>query len=346
MSASAQPMKVERHMEAAPPFCLLQREIGAASILGDSPTIRALRDAVLRVAALPARAVLIDGESGTGKGLVARAIHENGDRAEAPFVSITCSAMPEHLLESELFGHEPGAFTDARTRKIGLIEAAEGGALFLDEIGDMAPALQAKVLGFLEERTFRRVGGLREIKADVRVLSATHRDLRGLVRQGRFREDLYYRLCVVRIRVPPLRERASDVGILAARFADLWAAVAGRPAVRIAQAALRALAVRPWPGNVRELRNAVERAATFARSTEVALEDFETDVGCVPAASEGADLPPGGVSLDAVVDNYVRQALVRTNGNQCAAARLLRMSRERFRRRMLHAVLHSGPVSP
>jgi DNA-binding NtrC family response regulator len=346
MSASAQPMKVERHMEAAPPFCLLQREIGAASILGDSPTIRALRDAVLRVAALPARAVLIDGESGTGKGLVARAIHENGDRAEAPFVSITCSAMPEHLLESELFGHEPGAFTDARTRKIGLIEAAEGGALFLDEIGDMAPALQAKVLGFLEERTFRRVGGLREIKADVRVLSATHRDLRGLVRQGRFREDLYYRLCVVRIRVPPLRERASDVGILAARFADLWAAEAGRPAVRIAQAALRALAVRPWPGNVRELRNAVERAATFARSTEVALEDFETDVGCVPAASEGADLPPGGVSLDAVVDNYVRQALVRTNGNQCAAARLLRMSRERFRRRMLHAVLHSGPVSP
>jgi DNA-binding NtrC family response regulator len=327
----------------------LAEEVGGADdFLGSSAAASALREQVRRVARSPARAVLLEGESGSGKGLVARMIHAESPRAGKPFVSITCSAMPEALLESELFGHEPGAFTDARKRKIGLVEAAEGGTLFLDEIGDMAPALQAKLLGILEERRFRRLGGLREIDSDVRVLSATHRDLRALVKSGAFREDLLYRLRVVPLRIPALRERLEDVPALAERFAQQVAADAGRPAVRLSAAALSALARRGWPGNVRELRNAVERAVILAPGSEIDAEAFSEEVGPARAEDEdrasGPALPPGGIKIEEWTDALVRQALERSHGNQSAAARLLGMSRDQVRYRMQRlGLLKGGP---
>ena len=310
---------------------------GVQAFLGVSAAAQDLRDQLVRVATSPARAILLEGESGTGKGLVARALHEESARASKPFVAITCSAMPEHLLESELFGHEPGAFTDARKRKMGLLEAAEGGTLFLDEIGDMAPSLQAKILGVLEDRRFRRVGGIQEITADVCVVSATHRDLRVLVKEGKFREDLLYRLRVVPIHIPALRERAEDVPVLAAHFASQLAAGWGRPTLRITKEASALLAARPWPGNVRELRNAVERAVILARGDERTPSDFRAEPQPSARAADGAagvTLPEGGIKLEEWVDDLVRQALAREGGNQSAAARLLGMSRDQVRYRM------------
>src|SRR5262245_26977587 len=265
---------------------------GADALIGASPPAVALRDQIRRVAQSPARAVLLEGESGTGKGLVARMIHAESPRSGRPFVSITCSAMPEPLLESELFGHEPGAFTDARKRKIGLVEAAEGGTLLLDEIGDMAPPLQAKLLGILEERRFRRLGGLREIDSDVRVVSATHRDLRALVKTGGFRDDLLYRLRVVPLRIPPLRERPEDVPVLAEHFARQIAADWGRPALRVSAAALAALGRRQWPGNVRELRNAVERAVILAAGDELDAAAFSEEAGPARPEEENGSAGP------------------------------------------------------
>jgi DNA-binding NtrC family response regulator len=242
--------------------------------------------------------------------------------------------MPEALLESELFGHEPGAFTDARKRKMGLLEAADGGTLFLDEIGDMAPPLQAKVLGVLEDRAFRRVGGLAQIEVDVRVVSATHRDLRALTAEGKFREDLLYRLRVIPIRIPALRDRPEDIALLARRFVEEIAADWGRPALGIAPAALDLLPRRPWPGNVRELRNAVERAVILASGDTLGPSDFGEDPPA-PGSTAGAfALPAGGVRVEELVDDLVRQALDRTKGNQSAAARLLGLSRDQVRYRM------------
>jgi DNA-binding NtrC family response regulator len=245
--------------------------------------------------------------------------------------------MPEQLLESELFGHEPGAFTDARKRKMGLLEAAEGGTLFLDEIGDMAPSLQAKVLGVLEERRFRRVGGIQQIDVDVRVVSATHRDLRQMVADGKFREDLLYRLRVIPIRIPALRERVEDIPLLARHFAEEISADWGRPPIHITESALDLLRQRSWPGNVRELRNAVERAVILARGEEIAAGDLGEDP--LALAGDGGparafQLPPDGVKIEELVDDLVRQALDRTRGNQSAAARLLGMSRDQVRYRM------------
>jgi DNA-binding NtrC family response regulator len=278
--------------------------------------------------------VLLEGESGTGKGLVARAIHEESARASRPFVPITCSAMPEQLLESELFGHEPGAFTDARRRKMGLLEAAEGGTLFLDEIGDMAPPLQAKMLGVLEERRFRRLGALQEIDVDVRVVSATHRDLRALVQEGRFREDLLYRLRVVPLKIPPLRERPEDIPVLAQHFAAQVSAGWGRPGLKLSAAALEALGRRAWPGNVRELRNTIERAVILARDGEIGLEDVAEEPGAGGAAAGGWKLPAQGLKVEDLIDDLVRQALERVAGNQSGAGRLLGLSRDQVRYRM------------
>ncbi|MDA1193684.1 MAG: sigma 54-interacting transcriptional regulator [Planctomycetota bacterium] len=276
---------------------------------------------------------MLQGESGTGKGLVARAIHEESERADKAFVPITCSAVPDNLLESELFGHEPGAFTDARKRKMGLLEAADGGTLFLDEIGDMPPGLQAKLLGVLEERRFRRVGGLKEIEVDVRVISATHRDLETMVKEGRFRADLLYRLRVIPIHIPPLRDRPDDIPVLAQHFVTELAAGWGRPTMRVADAALAALRSRNWPGNVRELRNALERAVILASGDELDAGAL----GVEAAAARGTGvvaLPPEGVVVDDIVDGLVRAALDRTHDNQSAAARLLGLSRDQLRYRM------------
>jgi DNA-binding NtrC family response regulator len=321
---------------------------GGDGFLGTSPAAVALREQIRRIARSPVRAVLLEGESGTGKGLVARAIHEESQRAGKPFVSITCSAVPEALLESELFGYEPGAFTDARKRKAGLVEAAEGGTLFLDEIGDMAASLQAKILGILEERRFRRIGGLQEIESDVRVISATHRDLRTLVKEGRFREDLLYRLRVVPLRIPSLRERVEDIPLLAEHFVRHFSAGWGRPALRVPESALEALSRRPWPGNVRELRNAVERAVILAPSEELDASAFREDP---PAGRPEADdpsepvLPGGGLKIEEWTDALVRKALDRSQGNQSAAARLLGMSRDQIRYRMQRLGLLKVPSS-
>jgi DNA-binding NtrC family response regulator len=340
-----EPEQLEAHVQKALETSDLRRENrrlrrlaepgqGAAGFLGASRAAGALREQIRRIAASPARTVLLEGESGTGKGLVARAIHEESPRAAKPFVPITCSAMPEQLLESELFGHESGAFTDARRRKMGLLEAAEGGTLFLDEIGDMAPPLQAKLLGVLEERRFRRLGALSEIDVDVRVVSATHRDLRALVQEGKFREDLLYRLRVVPLRIPPLRERPEDIPALAAHFAAQVAAGWGRPGLRLADDALLALGARAWPGNVRELRNTIERAVILARGDVIAREDVLEEAGGAGGGPGAWALPAQGLKVDDLVDDLVRQALTRAEGNQSAAARMLGMSRDQVRYRM------------
>ena len=340
-----EPEQLEAHVQKALETADLRREnrrlkrlsepgLGAAAFLGVSRLAVELREQMCRVAQSPARAVLLEGESGTGKGLVARAIHEESSRASRPFVPITCSAMPEQLLESELFGHEPGAFTDARRRKMGLLEAAEGGTLFLDEIGDMSPPLQAKMLGVLEERRFRRLGALQEIDVDVRVVSATHRDLRALVQEGRFREDLLYRLRVVPLKIPPLRERPEDIPVLAKHFAAQVSAGWGRQGLTLNAAALEALGRRAWPGNVRELRNAIERAVILARGSDVGREDVAEEPGAAGVGAGAWKLPAQGLKVEDLIDDFVRQALERVAGNQSAAARLLGLSRDQVRYRM------------
>jgi len=304
---------------------------GAQAFLGVSAAANTVRETIRQVALSPARSILLQGESGTGKGLVARAIHEESERADRSFVPITCSAVPDNLLESELFGHEPGAFTDARKRKMGLLEAADGGTLFLDEIGDMPPGLQAKLLGVLEERKFRRVGGLKEIEVDVRVVSATHRNLEVMVKQGEFRADLLYRLRVIPIRIPPLRERPDDIPLLAEHFAAELAAGWGRPAMHLASDAIKVLEGRAWPGNVRELRNAIERAVILSDGDELPARSFGEDP---TTTEETVTLPAEGINIENLVDDFVRRALDRCNGNQSAAARLLNMTRDQVRYRM------------
>ncbi|MCA9689705.1 MAG: sigma-54-dependent Fis family transcriptional regulator, partial [Myxococcales bacterium] len=220
-------------------------------IIGKSGAMRDVKNLLTRIATSPGSTVLLTGESGTGKDLAARAIHQASRRADGPFLNITCSALPEALLESELFGHERGAFTDAKTRKQGLFEHADGGTVFLDEIGEMAPTLQAKLLRVLESKTFRRVGGAVDIQADVRVIAATNIDLREAVRDGSFREDLYYRLAVLTIELPPLRERDGDIELLAAFFVDRFAGEFSKRVRGLTPGAVDRLRLHPWPGNVR-----------------------------------------------------------------------------------------------
>ena len=294
--------------------------------------MRHLRELIARVARSPASTVLVTGESGTGKDLVARAIHAGSARSAAPFVTITCSALPEALLESELFGHERGAFTDARERKLGLLEQAAGGTVFLDEIAEMTPVLQAKLLRFLEEKAFRRVGGSVELRPDVRVIAATHVDLQAGIACGSFRADLYYRLAVLALRVPPLRAREGDVERLARAFLDRFARELEQPVHDLTPAALQALERHPWPGNVRELKNAVERAVLLADGGALDGSDFE--LPAEPVQPPRFELPPGGLDLEALDRDLLRQALERAGGNQTRAARLLGLTRDQVRYRL------------
>jgi DNA-binding NtrC family response regulator len=305
---------------------------GLDAIIGNSPAMQRIKALLARVAASPASTVLLTGETGTGKDLAAKAVHYSSDRASRAFVNITCSALPEQLLESELFGHERGAFTDARQQKRGLFETADGGTVFLDEIGEMTPALQGKLLRFLEEKAFKRVGGLADLRVDVRVVAATNRDLEEEVKAGKFREDLFYRLQVMPIPLPPLRERRGDVPLLASYYIERFNREFRKRVKGLSPAATTLLEQYQWPGNVRELRNAIERAMLLVDRDRLEPEDFTTLTrGVEPTQFR---LPPEGVNLDDVERQLLTQALERAGGNQSQAAQLLGINRDQVRYRI------------
>jgi DNA-binding NtrC family response regulator len=302
-------------------------------MVGEAPLLREFKGLVRRVAASPASTVLLTGESGTGKDLTAKIIHYASARAARPFVNITCSALPETLLESELFGHERGAFTDARQQKKGLLEQADGGTVFLDEIGEMTAPLQAKLLRFLEEKTFRRVGGSADIRVDVRVIAATNRTLEDEVRQGRFREDLFYRLNVLPLKLPPLRAHIEDVPALLRFYIDIFNREFKKNVRGASPATLKTLSAYGWPGNVRELRNAIERAMLLAAGDTLEPEDFPIATGGA-SGGRAVDLPAAGLNLDEIERSFVEQALERSGWNQTRAAKLLGLNRDQIHYRI------------
>jgi DNA-binding NtrC family response regulator len=305
-------------------------------IVGQSAAIQEAVDLARRVAQSSATSVLILGESGVGKELFARAIHGESPRKQGPFMEVNCAAIPRELLESELFGHEKGAFTDATQTRIGLFEAAEGGSVFLDEIGELPLTLQAKLLKFLDSKIVRRVGGSRDIPVDVRILAATNRELISEVKQGRFREDLYYRLNVVPLEIPPLRGREGDAVLLANLFVERVGRKLGRT-VHLSTEGERDISRYHWPGNVRELSNVIERAVLLARHQEIGPMEL-----AVPHNGEATDelfgfsvtIPPQGISLPAVERAVIQAALDRAGGNVVEAARLLKIGRGSLRSKM------------
>ena len=324
----------KRNRELAPP----RAESG---LVGSSEAMRKLRADIARAAAADAR-VLVTGENGTGKELVARALHEGGRRASGPFVKVNCAAIPKDLIESELFGHEKGAFTGAAARRIGKVEQADGGAILLDEVGDMALEAQAKLLRVLEESELERVGGTETIRVDVRVIAATNQDLAAAIAKGSFREDLYYRLNVVPIRVPALRERRGDVAELVEHFRGRFEEESGRPLRPIDADAIAALAAWSWPGNVRELRNVVERLEIMTEGARIRAADVERVLGGARAASPAPGSAVAGSSaeqtlreiLDATERSAIEQALAAASGTVSEAARRLGLDRANLHRKM------------
>jgi DNA-binding NtrC family response regulator len=324
-------------------------KFSAGAILGEAPAIEQVREFVRRVAAIPNATVLLLGESGTGKNLVARTLHYTSAQAKARFVEINCSALPAHLLEAELFGYQRGAFTDARESKKGLIEVANGGTLFLDEIGELSMELQAKLLNVLESRRFRRVGGTEEIEVNLRLIAATNRDLEAHVRSGRFRQDLYYRICVVTCTLPPLRELPSDVPVLANHFRELFNRQFKKNVHTIAPEVLDGLAGWQWPGNVRELRNVLERAMIFADGDTLLPEhlpplagfDVRAPSGNGHASPNGAGYRiPRGLTLAEVEKEYIRFTLEELEGDIQRSAESLGISRKSlWERRKRHGLL-------
>jgi two-component system, NtrC family, response regulator AtoC len=321
------------------------------ALIGECPQMRQLRDMIQAVAASeptdnsPAPPVLVQGETGTGKELVARACHLASPRASGPFIEVNCAALPANLMEDELFGHEKGAFTDARARKVGLIEAADGGTLFLDEIGELELSLQGKLLRVLEDYKVRPIGSVHDRKINVRIVAATNRDLATEARAGRFRSDLVYRLSVFQVRIPPLRERGDDVLLLAQEFLQRLATRYARPALKLEGATAAALRRYPWPGNVRELRNCLERAVLMQRGPVLLPEDLgltpaeelvpekvhaQPDALPVPIATRAPSVTP----LDAVEREHLLQALEAHGWNVSLAARALQVTRDTLRYRM------------
>lgn len=360
---------------------LLKRELrqrnSLDNIIGKSPQMQAIYQ-MIETVAVTTSTVLITGESGTGKELVARAIHSTSDRAAAPFVSINCGAFTETLLESELFGYMKGSFTGAQANRKGLFEAAEGGTIFLDEIGETTPAMQVKLLRVLQERNIRRVGGIEEIAVDVRVVAATNRDLAQMVEDGTFRNDLYYRISVIPIEMPPLRARRTDIPELVRHFLEKYSAAANRPTLELSEEAMPYLESYDWPGNVRELENTIERAVALEHGRIAGLdrrrEDSGPPVGVIdrrirpewlperilkykPRAVADLDLPADGIDLEAYLaqleKDYIIRALQRTSGNQTRAAEILKMSVRSLRhlldkhriRQTASLIRESGPLS-
>jgi DNA-binding NtrC family response regulator len=308
-----------------------------AGITGSSPGMLQIFETLRRLEDVDTPSVLITGESGTGKDLIASAIHSRGMRANAPFVEVDCTAIPETLMESTLFGHERGAFTDAKATRRGLFEEAGAGIVFLDELGELPQTLQAKLLRALENRTFKRVGGNTNLRLDAAVIAATNRDLKKEVAEGRFRKDLFYRIGVVELHIPPLRARREDIPLLVQRFVAANNTALGKSVDGFTEEAMSLLQNYAWPGNVRELRNVIERLMLFTKQSIIGAEDlpptirFASDPGV-----EGCPfiLPEDGLDLEAVERGMVVQAIDRTGGNQTSAARLLGISRYALRNRM------------
>ena len=309
------------------------RPYSLRAIVGESDAMEDLRQMVAKVAASPASTVLLTGESGTGKDLVAKTIHYSSARANRPFMNITCSALPEQLLESELFGHERGAFTDARMQKRGLLESADGGTVFLDEIGEMAPGLQAKLLRVLEEKSFRRLGGASDIRVDVRLIAATNRNLEDEVAKHRFRADLFFRLNVLPIAMPALRTHADDIPLLVEYFIDSFNTEFRKRVLGATPAAYTVLQAYGWPGNVRELRNVIERAMLLSDGERLDARDFSAMAKPVGADND-FELPATGVDLEQIERTLLVQALRRCNGNQTRAGALLGLNRDQIRYRI------------
>jgi DNA-binding NtrC family response regulator len=329
----------------------VRRASGYNSVVSVSPKMTELMNFVRKVAASEATTILIQGESGTGKDLIAKAIHYESSRQEKPFVAINCSAIPETLMEAELFGHEKGAFTDAKQMKKGLFEAADGGTLFLDEIGELSPLLQAKLLRVLEDQVIRRVGGVRDMQVDVRVIAASNRDLEKAVRDGQFRQDLYYRLAIIAIFIPPLRERKEDILPLVDFFIERYNRRFKKSIRGITDETRRLIFSHNWPGNVRELKNTIERGMILEDEPFLRPEYLPFSVGesggrtlferTSPADSgqilpNGRTLPrlyipEGGTSLEEVEHTMVELAMRQANGNQTHAAKLLDISRDALR---------------
>jgi DNA-binding NtrC family response regulator len=306
------------------------------ALVGRSPALEKVADTITRLGTRGTPStVLVRGESGTGKDVIARAIHARGPRQDNPFLSVNCTALPETLVESELFGHEAGAYTDAKQTKRGLFELADGGTVLLDEVGDMPPPGQAKLLQFLETHRFRRVGGVRDLEVDVQVIAATHRDLESAVQEGTFREDLFYRLNVIPIELPPLRERPEDIVPLAAHFLDVLTQEMSLSPRGFDEDALSALESYPWPGNARELRNVIERLLLLTDDECLSVELLPPEItGASIPPDEAFPLPSSGVELESVEKALILQALERTSGNKSRAARLLGISRDTLRYRL------------
>lgn len=300
------------------------------SIVGHSKAMENVINLIKKVSTSPVT-VLILGESGTGKELIARAIHYNSPRATKPFTAINCAAIPENLIESELFGYEPGAFTGATVRKKGLFEATNGGTLFLDEIGDLPPLTQSKILRVLQEKEIRRLGGRDAIKVDVRIIAATNKDLEKEMKDGRFREDLYYRLRVVTVELPPLRQRKEDIPVLVNHFIKKYNSEFGKRVKGIDSAAMKALSEYSWPGNIRQLESVIERAVLMCDSDTIKLEEIKTELK-IPTTSGvfDFDLPDDGINFENLEKELLKKAMAKSNNVAARAARLLGMSYKTF----------------
>lgn len=313
----------------------LDEKFNFEGIVGNSPKLQAVIDRVRLVA--PSRAtILIEGQSGTGKELIAQAIHQVSARARGPFVAVHCAALSENLLESEIFGHERGAFTGAIERRVGRFESADGGTLFLDEIGEISASTQVKLLRFLETRTIERVGGSKPLELDVRLVAATNRNLEQMVAEGKFREDLFFRLNVVRIQMPALRERADDIPLLLAHFIRIFAKENGLPPLAIEPGALQTLQRYAWPGNIRELRNFCENIVVLHRGGKLSEFDLEPKFrGGAPAGQDGGGAPLANpLSVEENEKHLLREALIKARGNRTRAAELMGISRRTLHRKL------------
>ena len=317
----------------------LTARFGFDSIIGESPEMRKTFGLISKIARSDATTVFLNGESGTGKDLVAKVIHYQSSRAERPFMEINCTALPDALVESELFGYEKGAFTDAKAQKKGLFELADGGTVFLDEIGDMQPATQAKLLKVIENKSFKRIGGTKDIVVDVRIIAATNKNMQEAVRRGGFREDLYYRLRVIPVTLPPLREREDDIFLLAKFFIDGFNKEFKKDVKGLAKNTIKSFREYPWPGNIRELKNVIERAMILESEDQILpehlpLELTTQDVRMDNALGIDIKIPPGGLDIESVEKELIRLALDTTRGNQTRAAKLLNLTRDTLRYRM------------